>query len=103
MSILGVDDPDAFGSAAPEPTLVVDAADFATRKLAALACHASQFTGSALAFLSEPDAPRFLGIEHYRRAAAGASGRTFLDDLGTRPEYLDGPRGQPGGPSAVGA
>ena len=103
ITILGVDDPDAFGSAAPEPTLVVDAGDFAERKLAALACHASQFTGSALAFLSERDAPRFLGIEYYRRAAAGAAGRTFLDELGTRPEYLDRPRDQSGGPSAVGA
>ena len=102
-SILGVVDPDAFGSAAPEPTLVVDAGDFAERKLAALACHASQFTGSALAFVSEQDAPRFLGIEHYRRATAGAAGRTFLDELGTRPEYLDRPRDQLGGPSAVGA
>ena len=85
ISILGVTDPDAFGSAAPAPTLVVDVSDFAVRKLEALACHASQFTDSALASLSALDAPRFLGVEHYRRAAAGASGRTFLDVLGTRP------------------
>ena len=102
-SILGVVDPDAFGSAAPEPTLVVDTGDFAVRKLAALACHASQFDDGALAFLSERDAPRFLGVEHYRRAAAGASGRTFLDELGTRPECSNRPRDQPGGPSAGGA
>lgn len=102
-SILGVADPDAFGSAAPEPTLVVDAGDFATRKLTALACHASQFRDGALASISEQDAPRFLGIEHYRRAGAGASGRTFLDELGTRPESVDGSRGRPGGPLAPGA
>ena len=101
-SILGVDDPDAFGSAAPEPTLVVDAGDFAVRKLAALACHASQFHDGALAFLSKRDAPRFLGVEHYRRAAAGASGRTFLDELGARPESSGRPRDQPGGPPAGG-
>ena len=102
-SILGVADPDAFGSAAPEPTLVVNAGDFAGRKLAALACHASQFQGGALALLSEQDAPRLLGIEHYRRAPAGASGRTFLDDLGTRPESIDGSRGRPSGPAGDGA
>ena len=82
-SILGVADPDAFGSAAPTATLEIDAGDFATRKLAALACHASQFRGSALAYLTDRDAPRLLGVEHYRRAAAGAAGRTFLEDLGT--------------------
>ena len=81
-SILGVADPDAFGSEAPAPTLVVDSGDFATRKLAALACHASQFDGSALAYVTDRDAPRLLGVEHYRRAATGGSGRTFLDDLG---------------------
>ena len=91
-SILGVSDPDAFGSAAPAPTLVVDAGSFATRKLAALTCHASQFQGSALAYVSEQDAPRLLGVEHYRRAAAGPAGRTFLEDLGSPPEPSAGPR-----------
>lgn len=80
-SILGVADPDAFGAAAPPPTLTVDAGRFAARKLAALACHASQFHDSALACVGERDAPRLLGIEHYRRAAAGATGETFLDAL----------------------
>ena len=100
-AILGVADPDAFGSAAPEPTLVVDTGNFATRKLAALACHASQFTDSALAYLSEREAPRFLGIEHYRRATAGAAGRTFLEDLGSCPEPADRPH-DGGGASAGG-
>jgi LmbE family N-acetylglucosaminyl deacetylase len=85
-SILGIGDPDAFGSEAPAPTLVVDAGDFATHKLSALACHASQLHGSALACVTERDAPRLLGAEHYRRAAAGAPGRTFVDELGTRPD-----------------
>lgn len=91
-SILGVPDPDAFGSEAPAPTLVVDAGVFATRKLAALTCHASQFHGSALACVTEQDAPRLLGIEHYRRSAAGAAGRTFLEDLGSPPEPSAGRR-----------
>ena len=94
-SILGVEDPDAFGSAAPAPTLVVDASAFAARKLAALACHGSQFRGSALAFIAEDDAPRLLGLEHYRRSAAGTTGPTFLDDLGTCPESLEAPHRGP--------
>ena len=84
-SILGVADPDAFGAAAPPPTLIIDARAFATRKLAALACHASQFDDSALAFVSELDAPRLLGIEHYRRAAVGGAGPTFVDAFAARP------------------
>ena len=91
-SILGVADPDAFGAAAPPPTLVVDAGPFAARKLAALACHASQFHDSALAYVGEQDAPRLLGVEQYRRAAAGAAGPSFVDALGRGP-----------GPSAGGA
>ena len=101
-SILGVADPDAFGSEAPAPTLVVDSGDFATRKLAALACHASQFHNSALAYVTDRDAPRLLGVEHYRRAAAGATGHTFLDALGTRRASLDAriqPRLPPAAPA----
>ena len=100
-SILGVADPDAFGASAPAPTLVVDAGDFAIPKLRALACHASQFEGSALSFVTERDAPRLLGVEHYRRADAGATGRTFLDDLGAAPGASDEPRGRGGGPGTA--
>lgn len=78
-SILGVDDPDAFGAEAPAPTLVVDAGAFAAAKLAALACHATQFRGGALEAVAPEDAPRLLGVEHYRRAAIGATGPSFLD------------------------
>ena len=102
-SILGIGDPDAFGSEAPAPTLVVDAGDFATHKLAALACHASQFQGSALACVTERDAPRLLGVEHYRRAAAGAMRRTFLDDLGTRAEATERPHDADRGDAAPAA
>lgn len=91
-SILGVADPDAFGSEAPAPTLVVDVGTFATRKLAALTCHASQFKGSALAYVTEQEAPRLLGIEHYRRAAAGSASRTFLEDLASCPDPSAVPR-----------
>ena len=73
---------------------MVDAGGFATRKLAALACHASQFRGGALASVGERDAARLLGVEHFRRAGTGAAGRTFLDDLGSRPAPPGGPRGR---------
>ena len=81
-SILRVGDPDAFGAEAPAATLVVDAGAFATAKLAALACHATQFRGGALEAVAPEDAPRLLGIEHYRRAPVGAAGPTFLDAFG---------------------
>ena len=80
--ILGVADADAFGAAAAPPTLVVDTGQFAVRKLAALACHVTQFHNSALAHVGEVDAARLLGTEHYHRADVGARGDTFIDQLG---------------------
>ena len=71
-SILGVDDPDAFGAEAPAPTLALAVARHARRKLAALACHATQFHGSALAAITPADAPRLLGLEQYRHASGPA-------------------------------
>jgi LmbE family N-acetylglucosaminyl deacetylase len=81
--ILGVSDADAFGSKAPAPTLVVDAGEYACRKLAALRCHRSQVEGSALDCVDERDAPRLLGTEHYRRAEVGARGSIFVEGFGT--------------------
>ena len=81
--ILGVADADAFGSMAPAPTLVVDAGEYACRKLAALRCHRSQVEGSALDCVDERDAPRLLGTEHYRRAEVGALGSVFVEGFGT--------------------
>ncbi|MCY3845552.1 MAG: hypothetical protein OXH69_18670, partial [Acidobacteria bacterium] len=72
-------DPDAFGAEAPAPTLVVDTGAFAAAKLAALTCHATQFHGGALEAIAPEDAPRLLGVEHYRRATVGAAGPSFLD------------------------
>jgi LmbE family N-acetylglucosaminyl deacetylase len=97
--IFGVRDADAFGLLAPPPTLIVDAGAFAARKLAALACHRSQLAGSALALIGADDAPRLLGIEHYRRAAAGARGDTFLDRLAARPSDRPDPGSLPCAPA----
>lgn len=80
--ILGVEDVDAFGAGAPPPSLVVDAGACAVRKLAALRCHRTQVEGSALDLLDERDAARLLGTEHYREAAVGAPGESFLERFG---------------------
>ncbi len=80
--VLGVADADAFGSMAPEPTLVVEAGEFAGRKLAALRCHRTQLDGSALEYLNELDAERLLGTEHYRRAVVGSRNDVFIERFG---------------------
>jgi LmbE family N-acetylglucosaminyl deacetylase len=79
LRILGVADADAFGALAAAPTLVVEAGAFAVRKLAAIKCHRSQVEGDALDRLSEDDAVRLLGTEHYRRASIGARGEAFIE------------------------
>jgi hypothetical protein len=82
LHILGIADHDAFGALAPAPTVIVDAAEFAVRKLAAIRCHRSQLIDDALTLVSESDAERLLGVEHYRRAEVGSRGETFLDRFG---------------------
>lgn len=68
--ILGIDDPDAFGAEAPAATIALDVRRYAPRKLAALACHATQFRGSALASIAPGEAAALLGLEQYRLAHA---------------------------------
>lgn len=75
----GLDDLDAFGALAAPPTLVVEAGEFAVRKLAALQCHRSQMAASPIAAVAPAEAARFIGTEHFRRAAVGAAGPSFID------------------------
>ena len=82
--ILGIDDPDAFGALASAPTLVVDAGAYAVRKLAAIRCHRTQLADSPLDLITDADAPRLLGTEHFRRAVVGSSGEAFIEQLGSR-------------------
>ena len=82
LFILGISDADAFGTLASDPTLVVEAGPFAVRKLAAIRCHRSQLADDALEILSEEDAVRFLGTEHFRRASIGSSCDAFIECLG---------------------
>jgi N-acetyl-1-D-myo-inositol-2-amino-2-deoxy-alpha-D-glucopyranoside deacetylase len=79
--VLGIDDPDAWGTLAPPPTLVIDVSVHANRKLAALKCHASQVAGGAFERLDEARAARLLGVEQLRRSPAGRQGPTFLDTM----------------------
>jgi LmbE family N-acetylglucosaminyl deacetylase len=62
--------PAAFGLGAPAPTIIVDVARWAERKLAAIRCHRSQ-TGIDDPFsrLSAEQARRWLGVEHFHRAS----------------------------------
>jgi len=65
---------EAFGAAAPEPTLALDVTAWADRKLAALRCHRSQVgPSSPFAWIDEADARHWLGRETFRRAAVGAA------------------------------
>jgi N-acetyl-1-D-myo-inositol-2-amino-2-deoxy-alpha-D-glucopyranoside deacetylase len=79
LRILGIADPDAFGALAAAPTLILETADVASRKLAAIRCHQSQLADDALTFVSESDAARLLRVEHYRRARVGSRRATFID------------------------
>jgi LmbE family N-acetylglucosaminyl deacetylase len=83
--ILGIADADAFGADAAAPTLVVDAGAFAVRKLAAIRCHRTQLAEDAFALIAERDAARFLGIEHFHRAAVGSRADAFIDRFAAEP------------------
>jgi LmbE family N-acetylglucosaminyl deacetylase len=61
--------PDAFGLAAESPTIVVNVGPWVPRKLAAIRGHRTQIgVGSPFAMLTDADAVRWLGIEHFHRA-----------------------------------
>jgi N-acetylglucosamine malate deacetylase 2 len=76
-------EPDAFGDAAQPCTLVVDVRAWAGRKLAALRCHRTQMGArNPIAWLDVAGVRRWLGAEHFRRAAVGFGGGSVLDLLG---------------------
>mgnify|MGYP001387025486 CR=1 FL=1 len=79
--ILGVTEPDAWGHAAPLPTFIFEANNYSRQKLLALRCHKSQVRDGALNHVLEADASLLLGTEHYRRAAVGDQGRSFIESL----------------------
>jgi LmbE family N-acetylglucosaminyl deacetylase len=76
---------DAFGYEAEAPTFVVDVRNWVGRKLAALKCHRTQIGPQhPLAWIDEPDARRWLGIEQFRRAPEDTTGHDVLEPLGAR-------------------
>lgn len=75
--ILGITAPDAFGSEAAAPTLILDVRDHAARKLAALRCHATQLSEDALSWLTPEDAV-LLATEHLHRLGPRAG---FIERL----------------------
>jgi N-acetyl-1-D-myo-inositol-2-amino-2-deoxy-alpha-D-glucopyranoside deacetylase len=83
-SILGVD-ADAFGAAIVLPTLTIDVRTYAARKLAALRCHRTQLADDALDLLSDEEARRLLGLEHFRRANVGSRNDAFIEQLAVSP------------------
>jgi LmbE family N-acetylglucosaminyl deacetylase len=74
--------PEAFGLAAEPPTMTVNVAEWAPRKLAAMRCHRSQ-TGpdDPFAQLDDEDARRWLGVEHFHRALTGGSQEPVLESI----------------------
>jgi LmbE family N-acetylglucosaminyl deacetylase len=74
--------PRSFGLGAREPTLVVDVADWAPRKLAAIRCHRTQTAGDdPFGKLSAEQTRRWLGVEHFHRSAADAAKPPVLELL----------------------
>ena len=82
FDVFGIDDPDAFGTLASPPTLVIDAGEFAMRKITAIKCHRSQLGNGALTVIAESDAARLLSIEHFRRAPIMSARPPFIEQLG---------------------
>ena len=79
-TVLGID-VDAFGALAQPPTIVLDVAEFAGAKLAALRCHRTQVVDSPFDVIDAADAARLLGTEHFRRAEVGSQAAVFIDTL----------------------
>jgi LmbE family N-acetylglucosaminyl deacetylase len=77
-------EPAAFGIAAEAPTIVIDVADWVPRKVAAILCHKSQMgEGHPFAQIPDTDARRWLGVEHFHRAAIPSAGEPVLERLCT--------------------
>ena len=82
--VLGIVSIDAFGVGAEPPTLVIDVAAFADRKLAALRCHRTQTANDVLALMSDGDAERLLATEHFHRAPIHSGADAFIEQLAVK-------------------
>jgi len=76
---------DAFGDHAKPPTFVIDVQDWVPRKLAALRCHRTQIgLNHPLLHITDEQARRFLGTEHFRRSPLDAGWDSAIEQLGER-------------------
>lgn len=74
--------PDAFGLSAAPPTIIVNVQAWVDRKVAAIRCHRTQMgTGHPFDQLAPSEARRWLGIEHFHRAAHDPSSARVLEQL----------------------
>lgn len=81
-SFLGIE-PDAFGDAAKPATFTIDVGPWISRKLRALRCHRTQMgSNNPIAWIDEEDARRWLGTEHFRRAAIAGVAESPLEMMG---------------------
>jgi N-acetyl-1-D-myo-inositol-2-amino-2-deoxy-alpha-D-glucopyranoside deacetylase len=81
-SIWGIE-PDAFGDHAAAPSFVVDVREWVGRKLEALRRHRTQMgPRNPFAWLDEPQARRWLGVEQFRRAPLASAREGLLERLG---------------------
>jgi LmbE family N-acetylglucosaminyl deacetylase len=72
-------DPSAFGDSAKPAGFVVDVRNWTPRKLAALRCHRTQMgANNPIAWISEEEARRWLGVEHFRRASLEAAAQDSM-------------------------
>jgi LmbE family N-acetylglucosaminyl deacetylase len=77
--------PDAFGDSAAAPNIVVNVEPWVPRKLASIRCHKSQMgAGHPFMSIEDAEARRWLGVEHFRRAAVGGSKHGVLESLCNR-------------------
>jgi len=78
-------EPDAFGDHAKPPTLVVDVQAWVPRKLAALRCHRTQIgPNHPLQHISDEQARRLMGAEHFRRSPLDAGWDSVIEQFGER-------------------
>lgn len=77
--------PEAFGCAAPPPTVAVDVRAWTPRKLAALRCHRTQIgADNPFSWIDAAQADRYLGVEYFRRSALENRGDFILERLAGR-------------------
>lgn len=74
--------PDAFGLSAESPSVIVNVAPWVSRKVSAILCHRTQMgTGHPFDQLTPHDAERWLGVEHFHRAACVPAQLRVLEPL----------------------